>query len=120
MTPHALLGAAETLLTRGHRTMARCWPRVCAAFLRIALERALTQYWRSTGRPDTAHASLRVQLLVLPVAGQQGAEAAPAARRAWYGLCRAVHHHSYELPPTAGELRGWHKDVALVVEQLGR
>lgn len=59
---------------------------------------------------------MRAQLLILSVVAGDGAAA--TARRAWYGLCRAVHYHTYELPPTAAELRGWHDDVILLLDHL--
>lgn len=59
---------------------------------------------------------MRTQLLILPLLA--GEPAAEAARRSWHGLCRAVHHHSYELAPTAAELRGLYADVANLVTWL--
>jgi hypothetical protein len=47
-----------------------------------------------------------------------GDEAAMMARTAWYGLSRALHHHTYELAPTVAELLGWHQDVTTLLNQL--
>jgi hypothetical protein len=105
MTPRELLDAADALLTGQVAGRWPCWQRACAALLRIALEQVLCQYWQQR-RPSVAGATTRTQLLVLPELA--GAEAAETARSAWSGLCRAVHHHTYELAPTAAELRGWH------------
>lgn len=95
--------------------MAGNWPRICALLLRLALEEALDDYW---GRvvPSAAACSMRAQLLLLPRFA--GDEAALLARESWLGLCRAAHHHAYELAPTVGELRGWHSDVTTVTVEL--
>jgi len=108
MTPVELLRAADALLTGATPGMGRCWQRACAAFLRTALEQILRAYWRHRA-PSVAVATMRSQLIILPVVA--GDTVAGVARRAWNGLSRAVHHHTYELPPTAAELRGWYEDV---------
>jgi hypothetical protein len=53
---------------------------------------------------------------VLPVFA--GAEIAALTGSAWHGLSRAMHHHTYELPPTAAELQGWLDDTASVLDRL--
>lgn len=108
MTPQELLRAADALLTGATSSMGRCWQRACAALLRTALEQALRDYWQHRA-PSVAAATMRSQLLILPVVAGQAV--ATTTRRAWNGLSRALHHHTYELPPTAAELRGWHDDV---------
>lgn len=108
MTPRELLEVADSLLRGGVTGMSGTWPRACAGLLRTALECTLDDFWRRRA-PGVLTASMRTQLLVLPVLA--GDEAGGTARGAWHGLCRAVHHHSYELPPTVAELRGWHRDV---------
>ena len=45
---------------------------------------------------------------------------AELARAAWYGLSRAMHHHTYELSATAAELEGWLNDTEAVLERLSR
>lgn len=93
--PRELFDAADALLT-GHTARGwRCWQR---------------------HQPSMAGATMRTQLLVLSELA--GAEAAVTARGAWAGLCRAVHHHSYELAPTAAELRTWHRDVTTLLGEL--
>jgi tRNA U34 5-methylaminomethyl-2-thiouridine-forming methyltransferase MnmC len=116
MSPQELLRAADTLLIGATPSMARCWQRACAALLRLALEQALRDYWQHRAR-SVAAAKMRAQLLILPVVAGDGAAAA-TARRAWNELSRAVHHHTYELPPTAAELRGWHDDVLQLLDHL--
>lgn len=95
--------------------MRRCWQRACATLIRLALELTLDRYWRQRLHTDPP-TSMRTRLLVLPVV--TGDEVAGLARGVWSGLCTAVHHHAYELAPTAAELRGWHHDVATVVARL--
>jgi hypothetical protein len=115
MTPRELLHAADMLLSGHSSSMERCWQRACAALLRVALELALDQYWQRRA-PGLIRATTRSQLLVLPTLAGEGP--ARTARSSWYGLCRAVHHHSYELAPTAAELRGWHDDIAGLLNHL--
>lgn len=115
MTPRELLQAVDALLAGRSSSMERCWQRACAALLRVALEQTLDQYWRRRA-PSLVEASTRSQLLVLPALA--GNAPARTARSAWNGLCRAVHHHSYELAPTAAELRGWHADIAGLLDRL--
>ena len=62
------------------------------------------------------HASTRSQLLALPQVTDP--ETAAIVRTTWYGLCRAVHHHAYEVAPTAAELRGWHSAVTQLAHRL--
>lgn len=59
---------------------------------------------------------MRHQLLALPVFVDEGTAA--LARAAWYGLSRAMHHHTYELPATAAELGGWLNDTDTVLRRL--
>src|SRR5262249_61762771 len=92
-----------------------CWERACATLTRAALERHLVTYWSAVA-PSVARGSLRHQLLALPVYADK--QVAATARSAWHGLSRAVHHHTYELPPTIAELRTWHNDVAELISRL--
>lgn len=117
MTPREQLDAADALLAGRSDRMWRCWQRACAALIRTALEQVIDHYWQRQA-PSVARATTRTQLLVLPVLA--GEEAAATARSAWSGLCRAVHHHTYELAPTAAELRGWHRDVTRLQSVLDR
>jgi hypothetical protein len=117
MTPTELLAEADRLVgtvvpgTRGR------WPRACAWLTRLALEQALDDYWART-LPEAARCGMRPQLLLLPRYAEQGT--ADAARRAWFGLARATHHHAYDLAPTAAELRRWHDLVSSVVAELSK
>jgi hypothetical protein len=59
--------------------------------------------WRRRA-PLVVQCSMASQLLVLP-SYLRDQEAARDAAYAWSALSRACHHHAYELPPTASELR---------------
>ncbi|GAA1790167.1 hypothetical protein HC028_00165 [Planosporangium flavigriseum] len=115
MTPQQLLDAAAVLLTTPSPTMRRCWQRACASLTRVALEQALDGYWKRV-EPTAARCPMRHQLLALSAVA--GDEVTALARSAWYGLCRAVHHHTYELPPTVAELHGWHREVTALLALL--
>lgn len=115
MNPQQLLDEAATLLARPTPSMRRCWQRGCACLTRVALEKGLHHYWSHTA-PSVAGCPMRHQLLALP--SFVGAETALAARTAWHGLSRAMHHHAYELAPTAAELQSWHRDVVALVGLL--
>jgi hypothetical protein len=117
MSPRQLLDTASGLLTQPSPSMRRCWPRACASLTRVALEQALREYWQwkassLVGRP------MRHQLLALLVFADT--EIAAISLSARHGLSRAVHHHTYELPPTAAELEGWNHDVATLLARLAR
>src|SRR6476661_8259920 len=98
MTPAELLSEAGRLLatvvpgTRGR------WPRACAWLIRMALEKALDDYWARV-LPAAAGCGMRPQLLLLP--RYADSTTAAEARDAWLGLARATHHHAYDLAPTA-------------------
>lgn len=115
MTPQDYLDAAGVLLRQPPSCMQRCWQRGSACLTRLALEHGLRNYWKQVA-PSVADRPMRNQLLVLPAFA--GTEAASTARVAWYGLCRGMHHHTYELAPTVAELRGWHEDVTVLLPQL--
>jgi hypothetical protein len=116
VTAVGLLAEADRLLTGdvggGERAV---WPRACAILIRAALEAALDDYW-AVELPSAASSPVRAQLLLL--AQKAGRETAQQASEAWNGLSRAAHHHSYELAPTATELRSWGDLVAGVVLDL--
>src|SRR5258707_15514634 len=115
MTPAETLAEADRLLptvvpgTRGR------WPKACAWLIRMALEKALDDYWAHV-LPAAAECGMRPQLLLLPRFADR--TTAEEARDAWLGLARATHHHTYDLAPTATELRRWHSQVSRVVARL--
>jgi hypothetical protein len=96
---------ARTLLERASPETAGLWPRAAALLGRQALEMAVDEYW----------AVRRIPLEPLPTRQQMiclreyldDADLAGGVHHAWNALSNACHQHPYELPPTAGELRGW-------------
>src|SRR4051794_8896978 len=115
MTPESLLADADRLLREVVPQSRGRWPRVCVWLIRLALERALDDFWAAR-EPQIAAAPQRAQLLLLD--RYAGGDVARAATEAWAGLSRAAHHHPYELAPTAGEIRGWQATVSRVCEEL--
>lgn len=117
MTPRELLDEAQRLLSEAVPGTRGRWPRACVWLIRLALERALNEYWAAV-LPGAASCGMRAQLLLLP--HYAGREVAREAADAWLGLARAAHHHAYELAPTAGELRSWHTAVTQLITDLRR
>ena len=115
MTPQQLLDEADHLLTTADPGTRACWPRACAWLIRLALEKALDQYWTSV-LPEAVLCGMRPQLLLL--SSYAGGSIAERARASWTGLSRAGHHHAYELAPTAAELRGWLATVSQLINDL--
>lgn len=115
MTPEELLAQADQLLRRPAPGILGCWPRACVWLLRLALEQGLHRYWAAT-LPEAADCPMRPQLLLLP--RYIGADAARRIRQAWSDLSRAAHHHPYEAPPNASELRRWHGQITTILTDL--
>ena len=103
MTPKELADAAEHVLVDPGDALYGCWARASALLARQSLETAMDLLWRKRS-PIVAQCSTTAQLLVLP-SYLRDQEAARDAAYAWSALSRACHHHAYELPPTASELR---------------
>ena len=112
-----LTAKARGLAGRGEDAATGLWPRAAAALARQALELALRELWRHRAH-GVEDCSMRAQLLCL---GEylRDEELAAAARQAWGALSRACHHHPYELPPAAGELRHWIGEVERLAEAIG-
>lgn len=110
-----LLRAADDLLSSVVPGTRGLWPRTAAFLIRIALEQALDEYWERV-RPELIECSMRAQLLC----AWSYLEPATARRltSAWNGLSAACHYHTYELAPTAAELRRWHEEVAATYAEL--
>ena len=115
MNAQELLDEADKLLTTVVPGTRGLWPRACATLTRLALEKALDDFW-AVRLPEARKCSMRAQLLLLP--RYAGAEVAGDARDAWFGLARATHHHAYELAPTAAELRSWHELVSKITKAI--
>jgi hypothetical protein len=103
VTPAELADAAERVLVDPGDVLFGCWARASALLTRQSLEAAMDLLWR-TRAPLVVQCSMSAQLLVLP-SYLRDQEAARDASYAWSALSRACHHHAYELPPTASELR---------------
>lgn len=108
MNPADLLRLTGALLTGTVPAAGWCWQRACAALLRMALEQILREYWRHR-QLSLDRASTRSQLLTLTVLA--GPDVGATAYEAWNELSRALHHYTYELAPTAAELRSWYELV---------
>jgi hypothetical protein len=114
MEPIALLAQAQRFVDSPSIT-AGVWARAAALLARQALELEVAVLLRERAAGAEA-ASVRVQLLCLcEVLGDE--DLARRVSFAWWALTCATHVHSYELPPTAEELRSW---CAVVAEFLQR
>jgi hypothetical protein len=103
VTTRELLYRAIDLLERPSSGTVGLWPRATAVLTRQALERGIADVL--SARVDGIQgASVRAQLLCLRIF-LDDTEAADEVNLAWWALSRACHHLSYELPPTAAELR---------------
>ena len=76
--------------------------RAAAMLTRQALEDIALAMCRSVGA-DLDRASMRSRLICIRIL--IGDEDADVAETGWIGLCRACHHHAYELTPTEAEVR---------------
>ena len=98
----ALLQHAEQILN-GEVSLGSSGPRTAALLARCAFEDWLdeqSEMWASNvdGFPST-----KSKLVVLEVLGDS--DVGSQARRIWSSLSRTVHHHAYELQPSAVEVR---------------
>lgn len=94
-----LLQAANWIIDHRQTETRGVWPRAAALLGRQALETAVTDRF-----PQLAGASGRDRNTCLPVL----LDDADLGRRlglSWSALSRATHHHAYDLPPTADELK---------------
>jgi hypothetical protein len=98
-----MLYRAIDLLERPTSETAGLWPRATAVLARQALERGLTETL-SVEVQGIHKAPVQAQLLCLRIFMEDTATA-DEVNLAWWALSRACHHLSYELPPTAAELR---------------
>jgi hypothetical protein len=114
VTTRELLYRAIDLLERPTSGTVGLWPRATAVLVRQALERGLTEVLTAKVG-GIQRASVRAQLLCLRIFLDDTATAEEVSL-AWWALSRACHHLSYELPPTAAELRAWIDVVDRFVE----
>jgi hypothetical protein len=111
------LDAADGLLRGAPTSGAGFWPRACAWLLRLALEAAVNELW-ARERPEVVLVSMRARLLSLHGVRALEPTIPGRAEYLWAALSRTVHHHPYELSPTAAELRGWYQDVRTLADEL--
>jgi hypothetical protein len=113
-SPDELLAAARHLLETPDARTVGVWARAVAYLSRQALEAYLNALW-SRRAPGTELVSARAQLICLPCyLGND--ELARRITYTWNGLSHACHHHSYELAPTAAELRDWLRVIGELAE----
>jgi hypothetical protein len=103
LTTREILYRASDLLELPTSETAGLWPRATAVLARQALERGLSEVL-SAKVEGIQGAPVRAQLLCLRIFLDDTATA-DEVNLAWWALSRACHHLSYELPPTAAELR---------------
>jgi hypothetical protein len=116
-TPAEVLAVARDLLRTPEASTAGLWPRAAALLARQALEMALDEYWKARGLGLELCAT-HAQLLCLRQYWPDREEAG-RIHVAWVALCRACHHHPYELAPTAGELEAWFRAVEAMTAATG-
>jgi len=105
-TTESLLADAREMLGRADEVDG--WSRSAAFLARQALEQRIRELIE-TRYGKMARPSFSAQLVVLR--SLVSAEVAREAAWTWAALSAATHAHSYELPPTAGELRRWMDSV---------
>ena len=95
------------------------WPKACACLIRLALESGLDAYWRRV-KPEVAQCRTgRTRLLMLRARYGPGPDVARRVHFAWaQPSSRAMHHHRYDAPPTAAELRSLQAQVADLLTRL--
>ncbi len=101
--PVVLLDLADAILDGSITVPGACAARAAAVVARQVLEDAVERRCRELAG-TSARPTFRSQLILLRELGDP--VVADNARVAWDGLSRACHHHSYELQPTAREVRG--------------
>ncbi|CAN5800540.1 hypothetical protein BH24ACT15_BH24ACT15_38450 [soil metagenome] len=96
-----LLDTAEALMTRTSADSWGRWPRASALLIRQSIETAID-------RLDPALAGVRnarARLMALRAVLSDDQPLADDVDYAYGALSRMIHHHAYELPPTAVELQ---------------
>ena len=98
----ALLHHAEEVL-EGKVALGSSGPRTAALLARCAFEEWLDERSASWAPTVYPFPSTRSKLVVLEALGDE--ELGAHARWIWEALSRTVHHHAYELQPSAAEVR---------------
>ena len=105
MTDRAeLLGYAEQVLD-GTVTLGARGPRTAALLARRAFEDWLDELCASWSTQVVSEWPPTTSSKLVALGALQGMELGERAKRVWHGLSRAVHHHAYELQPSAAEVR---------------
>lgn len=107
--PGAILDLASTMLSNRDTVSPGLWSRAAVLLVRQALEECLEGYWYMRGIA-VDRCTTRAQLICLREYLHEG-DLASRVAHAWSALSRACHHHPYELPPTAEEIRMWIEPV---------
>ncbi len=115
-TPEDLLETARKLLSRKDAKAKGIWPRAAAFLCRQALEASLERFWKAR-LPGMDTVSMRAQFACLSTY-MDDVELAGRAAYTWSALSKACHHHTYEIAPTATELKGWAELVESVDNAL--
>ena len=123
MTPNMvaalrIVSEAEGLLERANADTASLWPRMASLLGRQAIEIAMSEFWLLRA-PGAQNANWRGQFLSLPsYFGNR--RLALEAFHAWSSLSGACHYDSYELSPSAIDLRNWLEVVREFAENVAR
>jgi hypothetical protein len=104
----ALLDYADSVLD-GTIDLGPRATRTSALLARLALEDWLNEQSASWYVPGEKSPTTNSKLVVL--SSKRGPDVGERARRVWHALSRAVHHHAYELQPSAAEVRHLIKQV---------
>jgi hypothetical protein len=99
-----LLGYAEQVLD-GTVSLGARGPRTAALLARRAFEDWLDELSASWSTQVVSDRSPTTSSKLVALGALQGMELGEHAKRVWHGLSRAVHHHAYELQPSAVEIR---------------
>lgn len=99
---YTLLDYADRLLDGEFGLGARA-PRIAALLVRTVLEEWIDEQCASWLSLKLGYPTARSKIVALGAV--QGASVGERARRAWHALSRTVHHHAYELQPSATEVR---------------
>lgn len=102
MTVVDVLTMAEAVLDGSVSVPGGNSARAAAVLARQALEEIVDERCAAVAT-GLVRPSMRSRLIILTVL--DGDAVGASAQTAWDGLSRACHHHSYELQPTAGEVR---------------
>lgn len=105
MSPEELVDRARGLVAHDNPSTRGLWARAAATLARQAVEARIRELLTEHA-PGARAAPMRSQLLCLETV-LRDRDLARRLSYAWHRLSAALHHHAYELPPTAEELEAW-------------